>query len=173
MWVDFRQVKEAVQMPALLEHLGVQALKVNGVKARGTCPLCEHKASFTVDLGRKAWSCHACNAEGNALDLVARVYGVSIREAAIELAEMFNVQAEPPAKVPVKAAAKTSEASPAPVAKVEPATEKVGYIRALDGWLDEVLNPTEPIADWKKKTKNAVKAKLIESYRNGQNNRAA
>ena len=47
----------------------------------------------------------------------------------------------------------------------------MSYMQEADAWLDEVLEPADPGESeerWKARVKDAIKARLLESYRNGQ-----
>ena len=47
----------------------------------------------------------------------------------------------------------------------------MSYMQEADAWLEQVLEPTDPTESeerWKARTKEVIKAKLLESYRNGQ-----
>ena len=131
-WVDFKSVKSAVSMEAVLTHYAVKVYRANKDHVRGKCPLLTHtsptsKLSFVVNTTKNVWSCKSdsCVAAregktgGNVLDFVAVMEKCSIREAAEKLASWFGVQAEIPL-VP-KAAAEAPEEgikpAPAPLAK--------------------------------------------------------
>lgn len=95
-WVDFKKVKEAVDMQMVLDHYGITGLSKSGDELRGRCPI--HKASersknFTVNLRKNAFKCFAknCGASGNVLDLVATIEQCSVRDAALKLAEWFAI----------------------------------------------------------------------------------
>lgn len=95
-WVDFNEIKAAVDIQMVLEHYGVQGLIKSGYELRGSCPI--HKGSarsknFTVNLQKNAFKCFSskCNAKGNVLDLVAAMEGCDVRNAALKLAEWFKV----------------------------------------------------------------------------------
>lgn len=103
-WVDFKAVKAAVSMEAVLGHYGVKVRRVNATYIRGKCPLPSHgsakgkeKESFGVQVNKNAWACHShsCVAArqgskgGNVLDFVAAMEGCSVRNAALRLQEWF------------------------------------------------------------------------------------
>jgi hypothetical protein len=59
-----------------------ETLKGEGRWRRGLCPFHDdHKASFWVDTERDLFGCHACEARGDVINLVARTYGVKNSEA--------------------------------------------------------------------------------------------
>ncbi len=108
-WVDFKSVKNAVSMEAVLRHYAVKVYRANKDHVRGKCPLPTHtspasKLSFVVNTTKNVWSCKSdsCVAGregktgGNVLDFVAVMEKCSIREAAEKLASWFAVQADIP-----------------------------------------------------------------------------
>lgn len=165
---------------------------------KGNCPLPTHKhdgkESFNVNLERNCWSCwsRSCLAgrdgkDGGVLDFARLMEGCSLFEAAAKIVQWFG--AKPHAKdlkhglvKREKTAEDTSlidwlergsseniserpGAGGLPVrsdtsAKAEP----VKYMQEVDRWFDSLIS--EP-PDWQK-VRNAVKARLIESYKNGR-----
>ena len=72
-WVDFKAVKDAVDIQMVLDHYGVKGLAKSGDELRGACPI--HKGSprsknFTVNIRKNAFNCFSkdCKARGNVLD---------------------------------------------------------------------------------------------------------
>jgi len=95
-WVDFKKVKEAVDMQMVLDHYGITGLTKNGDELRGPCPI--HKGSqrskdFTVNVRKNAFKCFSkeCVARGNTLDFVAIMEECSVREAALKLQQWFKI----------------------------------------------------------------------------------
>lgn len=95
-WVDFKKVKEAVDMQRALDHYGIKGLTKNGDELRGPCPI--HKGAsrsknFTVNVRKNAFKCflESCEARGNVLDFVAAMENCSVRDAAFKLREWFKV----------------------------------------------------------------------------------
>ena len=95
-WVDFKKVKEAVDMKMVLDHYGIKNLTKSGDEVRGPCPI--HKGSqrsknFTVNLRKNAFNCFSggCGARGNVLDFVAAMDRCSVREAAVKLRGWFKI----------------------------------------------------------------------------------
>ncbi len=112
-WVDFRAVKEAIRLEAVLEHYQIEGLRQRRRgHLEGRCPIHrgEREDAFHVDLTRNLFHCFACQAGGNVLDLVAAMERCSTREAALRLQAWFgSPQSEPPLAVPSAAAASTQE----------------------------------------------------------------
>ena len=119
--VDFACVREHVPMEQVLQHLGYFAsLRGRGQQRRGPCPVHSQptapERTFSVHLGKNAFQCfHAeCAVKGNVLDLWAAIHRLPLYEAALDLAETFQVprnREEEPVKgtsSPRTATAKTS-----------------------------------------------------------------
>lgn len=90
-YVDYRELKKAVSMTAILEWLGI-TLKPEGKTFRGECPFC-HKGGDRAFVATPSEHLYFCHHEGygkDTLDLVARMHNLSTREAAIEIAEHFG-----------------------------------------------------------------------------------
>ena len=69
------------------------SLRAAGRNHKGLCPFHQEKTpSFTVNSDRQTFKCFGCGEGGNALDLVAKIENVSIREAAILLVDWFELE---------------------------------------------------------------------------------
>ena len=92
-WVDFRVVKDAVTMEMVLDHYGVNWLRKKGAELVGRCPIHEGEGerTFHVNVDKNAFNCFSCHKRGNVLDFVAAKEGCTVRDAALQLAEWFNV----------------------------------------------------------------------------------
>jgi transposase len=126
--IDFAYLCEHVTMQQVLEHLGFFAsMRGHGQQRRGPCPVHSRPAdavrTFSVHLGKNVFRCfHAdCALKGNVLDLWAATHRLPLYEAALHLAETFQLavnREEEPVKgtsPPQNATAKTS-ASTTPTA---------------------------------------------------------
>ena len=99
-YVDFKLVKESVSMEQVLQRYGIlDQLKRggNGDSLSGPCPI--HNGSnptqFRVSLSKNCWNCFSdCHCGGNVLDFIAKMEGISIKEAAVILAEWFKLPTE-------------------------------------------------------------------------------
>lgn len=91
-WVDFRAIKEAVSLEAVLEHYEVKNLRRRRDRLEGCCPLHrgEREDAFQASLSKNVFHCFACDAKGNVLDFVAAMERCSIREAALKLQAWFG-----------------------------------------------------------------------------------
>jgi DNA primase len=105
-WVDFKAVKAAVSMEAILGRYGVNWLRKNDDELRGRCPIHqgEGQSTFHVNLSKNAFQCFSCKAHGNVLDFVAAMEKCSVREAALKLQEWFAITSEPTAPTKTKLA---------------------------------------------------------------------
>jgi hypothetical protein len=102
-WVDFKKIKEAVDIQMVLAHYGIISLSKHGEELRGSCPI--HRGSaksktFTINVRKNAFQCFSkeCNARGNVLDFVSAMERCDVRNAALKLAEWFKIgESESPA----------------------------------------------------------------------------
>jgi DNA primase len=88
--IDFAEIKARVTELQVADMLGL-TLKKSGATWRGQCPICKNKnqRALAITPG-KGWYCHGdCKAGGDVLELVARVDGVTPREAAIRIKQRF------------------------------------------------------------------------------------
>lgn len=101
-YVDFKAVKQAVSMVQILDHyLLTDRFKPSGDSLSGPCPLHNGEGStqFRVSISKNCWHCFSdCKAGGNILDFVSRKENISIREAAIRIAEWFNLSFTKPVR---------------------------------------------------------------------------
>jgi transposase len=96
--VDFPFLRKQITMEQVLQHLGLFGqLRGRGDQRRGPCPLHSHptdaERTFSVHLGKNAFQCfHAdCGVKGNVLDLWAAIHRLPLYEAALHLAETFQL----------------------------------------------------------------------------------
>jgi transposase len=96
--IDFARLRQQISMePVLRELQWWDRLTGPGDQRRGPCPIHEPSAcqgrSFSVHLGKKVFQCFeaSCGAKGNALDLWAKVRGVTIHQAAGDLAQRLGI----------------------------------------------------------------------------------
>lgn len=91
-WVDFRAVKQAVSMEAILRYYQVPNLRRQHGQLQGRCPI--HRGqrddSFRASLSKNAFQCFVCKAHGNVMDFVAAMEKCSLREAACKLQQWFG-----------------------------------------------------------------------------------
>ena len=131
-FVSFKAVKQAVSMRQVLEHYGLlDTLKRRGGDTlTGPCPIHHgtNRTQFRVSLTKNCWNCFGGCEGGNALDLVAAMEGVDIRQAALLMAEWFGVDSTAE-KPPRPGAAKVRKTPPErevaatpPIGIAEPST---------------------------------------------------
>jgi DNA primase len=96
-WVDFKAIKAAVSLQAVLDRYGVNWLRKNGDELRGRCPIHkgEGKDTFHASLVKGVFHCFSCKKRGNVLDFVAAMETCSVRDAGLKLQEWFMVAALP------------------------------------------------------------------------------
>lgn len=85
--VDFAVVKAAVPLSEVLRLLGWSPTYKQGKRCRGWCPLhsSDPHGSRIFATNGDQWYCHKCKTGGDQLELYARVRGLTLYGAAIEL----------------------------------------------------------------------------------------
>ena len=96
-WVDFKVIKDAVDMQMVLDHYGIKGLSKSGDELRGPCPIhkgSKQKKNFTVNVRKNAFKCfsESCGARGNILDFVAAMEQCSVRDAGLKLQVWFKIR---------------------------------------------------------------------------------
>lgn len=82
----FEAVKEAVTTRQAAEHYGIRVNR-NGM---AICPFHNDKnPSMKVD---KRFHCFGCQADGDVIDFTAKLFGLSVKEAALKLAADFGIR---------------------------------------------------------------------------------
>jgi DNA primase len=91
--VDFRAVKEAVSLEAVLRDHQVQGLHRRRNQLEGRCPIHRGKRvdSFRASLTKNVVHCFACQASSNVLDFVGAMEKYSIRAAALKLQRWVDI----------------------------------------------------------------------------------
>jgi transposase len=96
--IDFAFLRQQVSMEQVLGQLGLlDRLRGRGLQRRGPCPIHgragDTQPTFSAHLGKQLFQCfHAdCRAQGNVLDLWAAVQQLPLYEAALHLAETFQL----------------------------------------------------------------------------------
>jgi DNA primase len=92
-WVDFRAVKKAVSMEAILRYYQAPNLRRRRDQLQGRCPIHrgERDDSFRASLSKNVFQCFACQAHGNVMDFVVAMERCSVREAAFKIQEWFGI----------------------------------------------------------------------------------
>lgn len=90
-----RDLKEKVKGRARIED--VAALRIRGMKRAGNyykalCPFhADRNPSFHIDTRKNRYRCYACGAEGDAIQFLMEIDGISFREAVLQLAEFCGI----------------------------------------------------------------------------------
>ena len=152
--IDFKEIKTAATTEQVIGFLGLKVTSKqterkldNGtiehdVSWRGDCPFCKCSKSFVISTNKRVYNCFKCKpvppeqkTGGDLLKLVAKIKGIGLREAAIELAKVCGVEK--------KASAPTAEIKSFDVEK---------YAQNLDPE-HEALKPlgisADTLRDWK------------------------
>jgi transposase len=99
-WLDFAHLKSQLPIQRVLEHLNLFAqLRGRGSQWRGHCPVhAQGKGrTFSVHLEENVFQCFdaKCAIKGDVIDLWAAVKGLKLRDAALELVTLFNLEPAP------------------------------------------------------------------------------
>jgi DNA primase len=92
-WVDFKMIKAAVTMTAVLDRYQVNWLRKSKDELRGRCPIHQGDGenAFHVNLTKNAFNCFSCKARGNVLDFVAAMEKCSVRDAGLKLKGWYSI----------------------------------------------------------------------------------
>jgi transposase len=104
-WIGFDHVKSQLPLARVLEHLQLlDGLRGSGSQRKGPCPLHGPKSdgqmrgrTFSVNLDKNLFQCFqpSCAKKGDVIDLWAAVKGVTLRQAAVDLVQTFNLEPAP------------------------------------------------------------------------------
>ena len=101
-WIDFAHLKTQLPLQRVLEHLGLfGALRGRSSQRKGTCPVhapTGKARTFSVNLDKNLFQCFhpQCGCKGDVIDLWAALHKLSLRDAADNLIQTFNLQPAPP-----------------------------------------------------------------------------
>jgi len=103
-FVDFAHVKRQLPMQRVLDQLGLSTkLRGSGPQRRCACPI--HRGdgrgrTFSVHLDEQVFHCFdaSCGKQGDVLDLWAALHKMSLREAALDLVQTFQLEPAPKAQ---------------------------------------------------------------------------
>jgi len=181
-YIDFKIARNLATMEELLAKYGVR-LKVAGDSLRGRCPLPTHKLpehhdTFSASKSKNVWSCksESCiqasgRKGGNTLDFVMLMERGTLQEAAQKLVEWFGEKESAPhmeRRDPVAPNGNNQKDQPDDTKPSE--AVKPRYMAQIDEWFDALIIHGEEEGDeayWHR-IRNAVKSKLLESYRSGK-----
>ena len=88
---QFESVKAAVPLRQAAENYGLE-LRRNGMTC---CPFHED-AHPSLKLNEDYFFCFGCGASGDVIDFTARLFGISLKDAAEKLAADFGIDPRPP-----------------------------------------------------------------------------
>jgi DNA primase len=87
--IDFCQARTDVRLAEVLDLVGFEPTARHGEQRRGPCPVHRSRSvgsrSFAAHLGKGAWQCFGCGANGNALDLWVAVTRQPLHAAVLDL----------------------------------------------------------------------------------------
>lgn len=96
-FIDFAHLRQQLSMVRVLDQLGLTPrLRGAGMQKRCACPIHRGDArgrTFSVNLNDNVFQCFdaTCGAKGDVIDLWAAVKGLSLRAAALDLVETFDL----------------------------------------------------------------------------------
>jgi DNA primase len=96
MLIDYRALRNQIPMERVLDLIGYHPTSGHGQKLRGACPF--HASAhtyprcFSVDLTRGLFRCFDCGAQGNQLDLWARLRRLPLYRAALDLCQHAGIR---------------------------------------------------------------------------------
>ena len=95
MLIDYRALRNEIPMARVLELIGYHPTSRRGHQLRGACPFHHSERSnprcFSVEQTRGLFRCFECGAQGNQLDLWARLRCLPLYDAAIDLCHHAGV----------------------------------------------------------------------------------
>jgi Transposase IS116/IS110/IS902 family/CHC2 zinc finger len=103
-WIDFDHLKTQLPLARVLAHLQLlDGLRGNSVQKKGTCPLHgprdgqKRGRTLSVNLDKNVFQCFqpACAKKGDVIDFWAALHGLSLRQAALQLVQTFNLESAP------------------------------------------------------------------------------
>lgn len=97
--VHWWQIKASLDVPDVLDNLGIRVSRVDGNEHFASCPLSSHTGddrnpSFSVNDEKKVYSCFACGGSGTIPNLVMDIENMAWQESLDWLAEFSDVVAD-------------------------------------------------------------------------------
>jgi DNA primase len=87
--IDFSKLRGDITMRHVLELVRFECVRRQAEQWYGYCPLHEsitkHRRSFSVNVTKGCYYCHACHSHGDQFKLWAEVSGLPVRQATIDL----------------------------------------------------------------------------------------
>jgi DNA primase len=96
MLIDYRALRNQISMERVLNLIDYHPTSRRGYQLRGACPfhISEHpnQRCFSVNLTKGLFRCFECGAQGNHLDLWARLRRLPLHKAALDLCHHAGVR---------------------------------------------------------------------------------
>jgi DNA primase len=93
--IDYRAVRDRVDIGAVLDLLNFVPSESSGDQLRGPCPIHGSQTptsrSFSVHMRKNAFRCFRCGASGNQIDLWAAVSKTETHAATVDLCEKLGI----------------------------------------------------------------------------------
>lgn len=94
-WINYRELREQLEIEVVLSWMGWQAKQRNTSYLRGTCPFCSdpetgNPRAFVAHTNRHIFKCHRCGRGGDVLNLWAAFRGTSLNKASCELYHILH-----------------------------------------------------------------------------------
>jgi hypothetical protein len=175
--VDFAALKARIGMEAVMHHYGIVLKRSKGSSwVSGDCPLPQHtsgvKGSLKINLENEKWHCKSDSCVeardgkpgGDIINFVAWKEGCSYRKAGELIDSWFPA-------VPQEVAPLQVVETPPAVMRSEIVEVKAErYMDQLETFIRELLTVPDgmTLEDWREKVIKKMKAKVLESYRNGR-----
>jgi len=181
--LDFEAIKRIPAVDVATVHYHLQ-LAYKGDYANCACPLPTHKQgdkskSFSINVKGNYWRCFSasCNENnggkkgGDVINFVALMESSREKEAAEKLAGWYGLNGNKAApQIERRPEVSHMETHRKDSPDHNSSGDSVKYMQEIDVWFDELFKRREKEvdADYWKRARNGVKAKLIESFRNGK-----
>lgn len=96
MLIDYRAVRCQIPMERVIELIDYRPTSRRGHQLRGPCPLHlpdhPNPRCFSVEMKKGLFRCFTCGAQGNQLDLWARLHQLPLHKAAADLCHHAGVR---------------------------------------------------------------------------------
>ncbi len=109
MSINYRDLRDRLQISAVLRWMSWEASSRRGCQLRGRCPFCSESTgervhdgsssghrNFSVNTNRNIYRCFKCHQSGNAIDLWSNYRRLPLYTAAQELEARLNQNNRPP-----------------------------------------------------------------------------
>jgi DNA primase len=92
MYIDFKELKAQIEIVNVVDMLGLDLAQREG-QLRGPCPACKEgdARSLVVTPEKNAYYCFAKKQGGDCIALAAHILDLSMRDAALRIAEHFDL----------------------------------------------------------------------------------